>query len=264
MHTQNLALTSVLILAGVANAQTAGVVTLRADQTSAQTSMVPVLTWSTSPAAQSCIASGGWAGNRAASGTQTQPVINASTSYTLTCLWGDGTAVVSWTAPTTNDDGSPLLDLAGFKVAYGTSSTALTQTALVDDNTRRSYTLPALAPGTWYFAVRAYNSQQAESADSNVAQKNVSAASAASTVAIAITDTPPPGDTLRTTSTQAYDVVRSGSRYVLGRQVGTITLGKSCASTFRVSSNYYQVTRSDVNITRNPRSQVLVARCATS
>jgi hypothetical protein len=263
MHRKNLPLTFALMLTAVAHAQTAGVITLSANQSSAQTSMVPVLTWSTSPTAQSCLASGGWSGNRAVSGAETQSSIVVSTSYTLTCIWSDGTAIVSWIAPTTNDDGSALIDLAGFNVAYGTSSSALAQIALVDDNTRSSYTVQSLAPGLWYFAVRAFNSLQAESVDSNVAQKNVTGASAANTVPITIVGAPPP-PTLQTTATLAYDVLMSGSRYVLGRQVGTIALGKPCTSTFRVSSNYYQVTRSDVNVTRNPRSQTLVARCATS
>jgi hypothetical protein len=267
MRTTNLALTFALMITAVAHAQTAGVVTLGADQSSAQTSMVPVLTWSTSPTAQSCVASGGWSGARPASGSETQPSINTTTSYTLTCVWGDGTATVSWAAPTTNEDGSELLDLAGFKVMYGTSGNALTQTALIDDITRSAYTVQSLAPGTWYFAVRAFNTQQVDSVDSNVAQKDVTGASAASTVTISIVQAPPPPpptDTLRTIETQVYEVLKSGSRSALGKQVGTIALGKPCMSSFRVGSSYYQVTRSDVSITRNPRSQTLVARCATS
>jgi hypothetical protein len=267
MRAKNLTLTFALMMAAGAHAQTAGVVTLSANQSSAQTSMVPVLTWSTSPTAQSCLASGGWSGNRAVSGTQTQPSISVSTSYTLACIWSDGTAIVSWVAPTTNVDGSNLLDLAGFNVVYGTSSSLLSQIALVDDVTRSSYTVQSLPPGLWYFAVRAFNTQLVESVNSDVGQKNVTGASAANTVPITIEGAPPPPpptNTLKTTATQAYDVVRSGSRYELGRQVGTIALGKPCVSTFKVGSNYYQVTRSDVSITRNPRSQTLVARCAIS
>jgi hypothetical protein len=258
MLKKNLALVFALVVASLAQAQTAGVVTLRANQTSSQSSFAPVLTWSTTPVAQSCVASGGWSGTRAASGTQTQPTINGSTNYTLTCSWGGGTATVSWIPPTTNSNGTPLLDLAGYKVVYGTSAGALTQSALVSDVTRKSYTVQSLTPGTWYFAVRAVNTKQVESADSNVAQKNVSGASASSTVPVTISQ-----PTLRTASTVVYDVVRYNGRSSLGRQVGTIALGKPCASSFRVGSDYYQVTRSDVSITRSPRSQTLVARCAT-
>jgi hypothetical protein len=259
MRAKNLAVTLALIITSVAHAQTAGVVTLNANQTSAQTSMAPVLTWSTTPAAQSCVASGGWSGARAASGTQTQPTINASTNYTLTCTWGGGSTTVSWTPPTTNSDGSALRDLAGFKVAYGTSPSALTQTALANDITQTSYTVQSLTPGTWYFVVRAFNTKQLESIDSNVVQKSVTGASASKTVAITIAQS-----SLRTAATQVYDVVRYNNRSVLGRLVGTIALGRPCANSFRVGSDYYQVTRSDVNLTRSPRSQTLVARCSTS
>src|SRR6185369_8184211 len=104
------------LTAGAVQAQTAGVVTLRANATSATGSIVPVLTWSTNPVATSCRASGGWSGNKSASGSETLARINATTNYTLTCSWGSGSTRVSWTAPTTNTDGSPLTDLAGFRV----------------------------------------------------------------------------------------------------------------------------------------------------
>src|SRR5437868_10012040 len=125
MRTKNLGLALAITMTSLTQAQTADVVNLSASPSSAQTSTAPVLTWSTSPAAQSCLASGGWSGPRAVSGTETQPGISTTTSYTLTCFWGDGTASVSWIAPTANDDGSDLLDLAGFKVMYGTSTDAL-------------------------------------------------------------------------------------------------------------------------------------------
>lgn len=249
------------VFAAAAHAQTAGTVTLRANQTSASGSMTPVLTWSTNPVATSCRASGGWSGDRAASGTQTQTRITANTNYTLTCSWSAGTATVQWTAPTTNTNGSALTNLAQFKVLYGTSSTSFTSYKLVDDSTLRTTTVAALTPGTWYFAVRAVNSSGQESDNSNVASKAVAGATAAGTVGITITPATP---TLRTTSTTVYDVVRSGGVWVRGRTVGSIAIGRACLSSFRVNSTYYQVTRSDVRITRTPRSTNLVARCATS
>ena len=41
--------------------------------------------------------------------------LNASSAFS-------GTATPSWDAPTTNADGTPLTDLAGYKVYYGPSS----------------------------------------------------------------------------------------------------------------------------------------------
>ena len=97
-----------IFAAGAAQGQTAGVVTLTANRTSNVGSFAPVLTWSTNPVAQSCTASGGWSGTKAASGSQTQATIGASTNYTLTCTWGSGSATVNWTPPTANTDGSVL------------------------------------------------------------------------------------------------------------------------------------------------------------
>lgn len=181
-----------MFAAGAVHAQTAGVVTLNANQTSATGSLVPVLTWSTNPTAQSCTASGGWSGTKAANGTATLSSISASTNYTLTCSWSSGSANVTWTAPTTNTNGSTITNLAKFKVLYGTSSSSLSNSATVDDVTRRSATISSLTPGTWYFAVRAVNTSGTESANSNVTTKAVTGASAARSVAITITPTTPP------------------------------------------------------------------------
>lgn len=82
-------------------------------------------------------------------------------------------ATLSWTPPTQNTDGTPLTDLSGFRVSHGTSPTALTQTIQIANPGLSSYTVSNLSPGTYYFAVRAYNSEGTESANSNVVQKVV-------------------------------------------------------------------------------------------
>jgi hypothetical protein len=82
-----------------------------------------------------------------------------------------GTATVSWTPPTTNTDDTPLTNLAGFRVLYGTNANSLNQQVQVAGATATSRTINALASGTWYFAVRAYNAAGAESDLSNVASK---------------------------------------------------------------------------------------------
>ena len=67
-----------------------------------------------------------------------------------------GSATVSWTAPTVNIDGSPLTDLAGFTVTYGTSPTSMSQSAKVAGAGATSTTVSGLASGTWYFSVASY------------------------------------------------------------------------------------------------------------
>lgn len=83
----------------------------------------------------------------------------------------NGGATLSWTPPTQNTDGSSLTNLAGYRIAYGTSSSALTQTIQVANPGLSSYTLSNLSPGTYYFAVRAYTSSGTESGNSNVQSK---------------------------------------------------------------------------------------------
>jgi hypothetical protein len=82
-----------------------------------------------------------------------------------------GGSELSWTPPTQNSDGTALTNLAGYRIAYGTSPTALTQTVQVANAGITRYTIDNLTPGTYYFAVRAYTLNGTESGNSNVATK---------------------------------------------------------------------------------------------
>lgn len=84
-----------------------------------------------------------------------------------------GSAAVSWAAPTQNTDGSTITDLAGYRIVYGTSASALTQTIEVSNPSLTTYVVEGLDSATWYFAVKAYNSAGAESALSNLATKSI-------------------------------------------------------------------------------------------
>ncbi len=84
-----------------------------------------------------------------------------------------GTASLTWTAPTQNVDGSSLTDLAGYRISYGTSASALAQTIQVANPSLTAYVIEGLPTGTYYFAVRAYTSRGNESANSNLASKAV-------------------------------------------------------------------------------------------
>jgi hypothetical protein len=82
-----------------------------------------------------------------------------------------GSATLSWVPPTRNSDGSALTNLAGYRIYYGTSSSALNQTVQLSNPGLSSYVIGNLAPATYYFSVRSYNTSGAESAGSNVASK---------------------------------------------------------------------------------------------
>jgi hypothetical protein len=93
-------------------------------------------------------------------------------SITVTQV-ANGSATVSWTPPTQNTNGSTLTNLAGYHIEYGTSASALTQSVQVANPGLTSYLVSNLAPGTYYFAVAAYNSGGEQSSLSNVGSKTV-------------------------------------------------------------------------------------------
>ena len=230
MHKVSYALLALplLLLGTFAQAQTAGTITFTANRTSSSTGFAPVLTWSTSPVATSCTASGAWSGTKFASGTETLATITSSKAYTLTCTWGNGTASINWIAPTRNSDGTTLTDLASFKVLYGNSSGNLNMSKAISDPRATSTSIGSLGQGTWYFAVRAVNSKGVESNSSSTVSKTITGASAAKTVNITITEAPRRRrlPTYKTISTTVYDVIfRDGAR-VRGRRVGTHRQGQ--------------------------------------
>jgi hypothetical protein len=80
-----------------------------------------------------------------------------------------GSATVSLTPPTQNSDGSPLMNLAGMRVYYGTSPSSLNQKIQLAGTTPMTYTISNLASGTWYFGATAYTTSGAEGAMSALA-----------------------------------------------------------------------------------------------
>jgi Fibronectin type III domain len=72
-------------------------------------------------------------------------------------------ATISWTPPTAEVNQTAPLDLAGYRIYYGTSEAGMTHIVTVADPTSTSYVVDNLSPGTWYFAVSSYDAAQAES-----------------------------------------------------------------------------------------------------
>ena len=86
---------------------------------------------------------------------------------------GDGTALVSWMPPTENTDGSPLTNLAGFKVRYGTSPGSYSDTLTINNPGLSSYLVEGLRAADWYFVMTAFNSSGIESAYSPEVYKTI-------------------------------------------------------------------------------------------
>ena len=86
-----------------------------------------------------------------------------------------GTASINltWSAPTLNDDGTPLVDLAGYKIYYGKSSGSYTDQIRIDNPGLTSYVVSDLTPDTYYFAATAFNSSGFESRFSDESVKTV-------------------------------------------------------------------------------------------
>jgi len=64
-----------------------------------------------------------------------------------------GNATISWTPPTQNVDGTALTDLAGYKIYYGTSASALNQAIQVSAGIT-AYVVNNLSPATYILRSR--------------------------------------------------------------------------------------------------------------
>jgi hypothetical protein len=84
-----------------------------------------------------------------------------------------GTATLMWVAPAANTNGSPLTDLAGYHIRYGTSPDSLTRVIDLAGSGATEFEVSGLTPGTYYFSVSAYTSMGTESAESDVESKRI-------------------------------------------------------------------------------------------
>ncbi len=85
----------------------------------------------------------------------------------------DGSITLSWTAPTQNEDGTALIDLAAYKFYYGTSSGSYSNQIRVDNPGIATYMIGNLTPATYYVVATAINAAGVESRYSNEAVKQV-------------------------------------------------------------------------------------------
>lgn len=84
-----------------------------------------------------------------------------------------GIAVLSWNAPTTRTDGTPLDDLQGYRIKYGIAPDQLPCLVEIRDSKVTTWKVTGLSSGTWYFAVVSFDSGFVESDLSGVVSKRI-------------------------------------------------------------------------------------------
>ena len=86
-------------------------------------------------------------------------------------------AELSWTPPTENTDGTPLLDLSGYKIHIRRGEGSYTELIDLSNPELTMYVTNNLAPGTYFFAITAYDSAPVESDFSNVVSRTINVTS---------------------------------------------------------------------------------------
>ena len=84
-----------------------------------------------------------------------------------------GSVTLRWQTPLTNEDGTPLVDLAGYVIRYGLVKSALDQSVQVNDSGATSYTVGNLTAGKWFFTMTSVNSSGAESKPTGYVSKTI-------------------------------------------------------------------------------------------
>lgn len=130
------------------------------------------LSW-TSAGANACVASGDWSGNKSISGSEAVGPLIDNSSYTLTCSNSSDSAIgltdvsirqatMSWGVPTQNSNGTPLNDLAGYRIHWGTTSGVYSSSQDINNAQQTSLAFE-LTPGTYYFSITSVNNDGVES-----------------------------------------------------------------------------------------------------
>ena len=74
---------------------------------------------------------------------------------------------LQWQPPTENTDGTPLTDLAGYRIYYGVDPAELSSLIELPNPGLTTYVVEELTPNTWYFAMTSMNDRGQESDLSN-------------------------------------------------------------------------------------------------
>lgn len=146
-----------------------------------------------------------------------------------------GEALLSWTKPEMNCNGTPLTDLAGFRVFYGQGEEK------IDDSLVDTIQIKKLTPGTWLFGISAVTTAGVESYFTGPVVKEILP------------------EEFVTTAEDVYVPVRRPDRYAFIR-VGSAPLGTVCDATQPVGI-YHVIPKASVSWSGLVRPDVVVAEC---
>jgi hypothetical protein len=177
----------------------------------------------------------------------------AQGAFAQTC-----SATLTWQPPTENTDGTPLTDLAGFRVYWGLAVDDLSNSVTLENASLTSYIVDDLGAAQWFFAVTAHKAQGLESMLSNLATKTTVGC-------IALADPRPPGAvTVQPDGPfTVYDFVPQTNRAVM-LPVGTVPAGTICIATQAIVASgdlFFAVPRELVAWAGNVEPAVVYARC---
>lgn len=94
-------------------------------------------------------------------------------SITVVSEAASGVATLRWEAPPSKLDGSPLDDLAGYRILYGRKADDLDQSVLINDPAVTTYEFTTLTKGIWYFAVVGVNAGGLEGPPTVITTKSI-------------------------------------------------------------------------------------------
>lgn len=84
-----------------------------------------------------------------------------------------GSVTLNWQPPTENTDGTPLTDLAGYRIYYGIDPQDTSNVIELSNPSLTTYVVDNLTPDTWYFVATSLNSSGVESPPSSPVSRDI-------------------------------------------------------------------------------------------
>jgi len=177
----------------------------------------------------------------------------------LSGVTGAEDVTVNWTHPTarTNGVALPLSEIKETQLDWGVCAAGNTFPA-TPVGTRAiaapatTTTIVGLGYGTWCFRARTADTINLVSANTGTVFKVILA--------------PPNPPVFTTINVVAYEIkLHPVEGVILGRQVGTVPLGTACGYepvVYTMGGEYHSVPLSKVELTKSPKSDIIVAKCA--